>query len=117
MSESALTLPVKKKRKAPPTAFKPGQSGNPGGVSKEITLVRDRVRAFLVNACPEAAQKLFELLHSEDQKVVVAAAREILDRGLGPPKQEIEITNNERLGKAIAAVAVSTMTVTTTDEE
>lgn len=56
--------------------FKPGTTGNPGGRPKGIAAIArqhtDRAVEVLVNA-----------MGSEDERVQIAAAKEILDRGYG----------------------------------
>lgn len=55
---SELRRPETKKRRAPKTAFKPGQSGNPGGQSKEKRAFLDRLRADDADACYAAFMSL-----------------------------------------------------------
>lgn len=88
MSESENT--PKAKRPPPRSAWKPGQSGNPGGrpaVLKDIRAAAQQegeacIRALVAirdnPSSPEAAR--------------VAAIRELLDRGFGKPTQHTEIT-------------------------
>ncbi len=66
-------------------AFKPGQSGNPGGRPKENA----EVKALAKSLCLEAMRKLADLMRSSDEKVAKAAADSILDRGLGRPAQVV----------------------------
>lgn len=54
----------------------PGQSGNPGGRPKGIAAQARQHGA-------RALDVLVEALESDDEKVKIAAAREILDRGYG----------------------------------
>jgi hypothetical protein len=58
--------------------FKPGQSGNPGGRPSQTAL-----RAALKPHEATAIQALVDCLSSEDEKVKLAAAREVLDRLYG----------------------------------
>lgn len=68
-------------------AFKPGQSGNPGGRPKDKTL-RQLAREHTV----EAVQTLIEIMldKSSSEMARVRAAEAILDRGYGKPVQAIE---------------------------
>src|SRR5689334_5159741 len=66
------------------TRFQPGQSGNPGGVSKaEVKTLR-----LAKQASPEAMQALIEIMRdpNEDTRARIVAAVHILDRALGRPK-------------------------------
>lgn len=65
--------------------WKKGESGNPGGRPKSLREVTELAR----KCGPKAIQRLSELLDSEDEKVVVAAANALLDRGYGKPTQPI----------------------------
>ena len=65
--------------------FKKGESGNPGGVSKTAKEIRELAR----QNCPHAIRKLIKLLESKDERTVIAAAKELMDRGLGKAPQAI----------------------------
>lgn len=65
--------------------WKPGQSGNPSGLPKAGTTLRDMARAHT----QEALETLIASLRSRSQGVRVKAACEILDRGWGKPTQKI----------------------------
>lgn len=58
--------------------FKPGASGNPGGRPKGIAALAREHK-------DKAVQVLVDGMDSKDQRVQIAAAREILDRGFGKP--------------------------------
>lgn len=65
-------------------AFQPGQSGNPGGRSKEST----RIKALAASKAESAINKLALIMeNSIDEKNVIAAANALLDRGIGKPAQ------------------------------
>jgi hypothetical protein len=71
------------KRAAPRTAFKPGQSGNPGGRPKAIVEVQELARR-------ETAASIAALVRIRDAEdtppaAVVAAATALLDRAWGKP--------------------------------
>lgn len=98
MAKSQSTQPVTK-RKAPRTAFKPGQSGNPGGLTKAWHEVKAAAQAEGMNCI----RKLVELRdHSEDERVQHMATVTLLERGFGKPAQAI--TDEE--GKSIKALGV-----------
>ena len=76
------------KRKAPRTAWKKGQSGNPGGRPKEVAEVRELSRQYT----DEAIQTLVTLMQSAKvERTRLAAASELLDRGYGRPPQAIDL--------------------------
>jgi hypothetical protein len=85
LTAQALTM-----RKAPPTAWKPGQSGNPGGRMKGVAEVEALAREYSRPALITLAKIM------EDEKAPhaarVSAATHLLDRGLGKPKQPTELT-------------------------
>lgn len=73
-------------------AFKPGESGNPGGRPKKDTTIVDLCRA----AAPEAIAEIIRLSkHSSDEKIKVQACREILDRGYGKAAQAVELSGSD----------------------
>jgi hypothetical protein len=63
----------------PPTAFKPGQSGNPSGGKPLI----DDIHALARQHAPEAIQALVDALRDPERAIPAAVA--ILDRGYGKP--------------------------------
>jgi|SRR6185436_3094417 len=71
------------------TQFKPGKSGNPGGMTKEQRAQIAVVRSAALEHCPQAIRELVELMNSTDPKVKLAACNSILDRGMGKPAQAI----------------------------
>lgn len=73
-------------------AFKPGESGNPGGRPKKDTTIVDLARA----ASPQAIAKIIELANnSSDPKIQIQACREILDRGYGKAAQAVELSGSD----------------------
>ena len=64
--------------------WKPGQSGNPGGIGGPVKEAMRLAR----EATPEAMRTLIELLKDEDPKVRAVAANAILDRSMGKPKDQ-----------------------------
>lgn len=67
--------------------WKPGQSGNPSGRPK----VAAEVRALARQYGAEALAKLVALMrHAPDERVQLAAARELLNRGYGKVPQSVE---------------------------
>jgi len=59
----------------------PGTSGNPGGRQKPP----DGLRTRLAKLSPRAVERLGELLDSDDERVRLEAAKALLDRHLGRP--------------------------------
>jgi len=74
--------------------WKPGQSGNPKGRPKAVNDVALLARQH----GPAAVEKLAELMHhSKDERVQVAAAKILLDRGYGAVKQIEDIPDRPML--------------------
>src|SRR5205823_2700503 len=69
--------PQQPKQPAPRTAFKPGQSGNPGGRPRELKEVREAAREHTA----EAIERLAHWMRSDDPRASPAAAQALLDRG------------------------------------
>ena len=67
--------------------FAKGHSGNPGGLP---TIVAE-CKSLALSHCPRAIERLSELIESSDERVAVAAATAILDRGIGKPAQPVEV--------------------------
>lgn len=77
------------KHKAPPTAWKAGQSGNPSGRPKESYHVRDLARQYTDEAI-NTLVKIMRLPVGKDRgRASGLAATALLDRGWGRPIQEI----------------------------
>jgi uncharacterized protein DUF5681 len=79
--------------------FAPGVSGNPGGRPKLPAEMKEMFQA----KAPEAFEVLCRHLNSNDARVSVIAAREILDRAYGRPVQQHQLDMEERI-KLIAVV-------------
>ncbi len=78
--------PKQTKRLAPRTAFKPGQSGNPGGrpaVARDIQLLARQ-------HTPEAVEALRAALKRPGERV--RAAEVLLAYGYGRPTQQIDVS-------------------------
>ena len=63
--------------------YKKGQTGNPGGKTKLFAQVQRICR----EASPEAARRLIELMHSEDERVALMAADKVFECAWGRPKE------------------------------
>ena len=66
----------------------PGRSANPGGRPG----VPDVIKATLRELSPRAAERLGELLDSDDERIQLEAAKAILDRHLGRPAIQADLT-------------------------
>lgn len=89
-------------RQLPHTAWKPGQSGNPNGRPKpEVDIA-----ALARKHGPRCIEVAARLLGSKDEKMRLAAAIALLDRGFGRPKQEIETTGNATIELHLVAARV-----------
>jgi hypothetical protein len=81
--------------KGNPTAFKPGESGNPKGRPKSVTL-SEALRAQLGQVMPGEeektyAEKIALVLCEEASKGNVGAAKEIADRTEGKLRQSLDV--------------------------
>ena len=85
--------------------FAPGTSGNPGGRPKPP----DGLRTRLADLSFLAVERLGELLDSGDERVRLEAARTILDRHLGRPaiQADISLHSAEADGHLAALIAVA----------
>jgi len=77
----------------------PGHTANPGGRPK----VQRELQAILEECGPKAAEKVKALIDSPDEKVALAAARDVLDRILGRAPQAIEV-GGEALNDVLARI-------------
>ena len=88
--------------------FVPGTSGNPGGRPK----VPMDVRSPLAAGSLAAAQRLVELIKSEDERVSLSASLALLDRVLGKPPASLEVTSApaaadwDRMQRAVASLTI-----------
>lgn len=110
--ENRLAADAPKKRKAPKTAFKPGQSGNPGGRPPKTPDER-----ALIEACRGKTMDALTVMEtlmrtSKQDSVRLSAAAAIIDRGYGKSTERKEITNrpyetatDEQLAGVIVAKA------------
>ncbi len=90
-----------------PTAFKPGQSGNPAGRPKSITL-SEAFRRQLSQPMPDDPEgRTFAEVIAERTCVAasggdVSAAREIADRTEGKPRQSVDVDMSISDWRAVA---------------
>jgi hypothetical protein len=117
LTVSASTI-EQTKRKAPPHAWKPGQSGNPSprslwkpgqsGNPKGRPKPEVDIAALARVHGPKCIQVVVKILSSKDEKMRLAAAIALLDRGFGRPKQEMDINSNSTIElHLVAARAIS----------
>ncbi len=86
---SATSEPATDRRRGPGRPWRPGQSGNPTGLPREIPAAVAECRRLALAHVPTAILRLADLLDSEDERVRVAAATAIMDRaGVGPRSWE-----------------------------
>lgn len=91
---SADSSTAERKKKVIGRPFKKGQSGNPGGLPKDlkevITLARSHT-VTAINALATIAQS------GESEAAVIAASEALLNRAWGKPKDTVEIDGNSKL--------------------
>lgn len=86
--------------RTPNGRWTPGVTGNPGGRPK----IAPDVRSALEAGSLAAAQRLVELVSSEDERVSLAASLALLDRTLGKAAASLEVTGGSRPEATQAAV-------------
>ena len=75
------------------TQFKPGSCPNPGGRPKAEAKVVEAARA----AGERCVEVLTDLLDDQDKRVRIEAAKALLDRGFGKPRQEQFVSGEQLL--------------------
>lgn len=84
--------------------WKPGQSGNPGGVSK----IKREVKELARQSATAAMERIIELMHAGDERVALMAAIEVKNTAIGKPKvrdltrEEIEREVDKRISQLSA---------------
>lgn len=68
--------------------FKPGHSGNPGGMAKGTADVKALARTYT----KRAIERLAEWMESDNPKASVSAAVSLINRGWGMPQQNVKAT-------------------------
>ncbi len=81
-----------------------GSSGNAGGRPRPP----DGLRARLAQLSPRAVERLGELLDSGDERVRLEAAKVILDRHLGRPAIQADISLHSGVGDGHLAALIKT---------
>jgi hypothetical protein len=89
-----------------PTAFKPGQSGNPSGRPKSITL-SEALKLELAKLYPEDetktnAERVAEVLVAQAAQGNIIAAKEVADRTEGRPRQAVDVDMSVLDWRAVA---------------
>jgi len=82
-----------KKRKAPPHAFKPGQSGNPGGRPHVPEELRIALRGYGQEAI-EFQYKIMKGTIKANMRERVKCSELLADRGLGRPVQGVDLQSD-----------------------
>ena len=99
MSVSSESRPVTD-RKAPKTAFKAGQSGNPGGRPKKTPEELDLIAACKAKT-PAALAVMSDIMaNGENEKNRLTAAMAIIERAYGKPvqPQDVNMAGNITFG-------------------
>jgi hypothetical protein len=79
-------------RKIPSSAWKKGESGNPGGRPKVAGEVRELARQH----GHAAIERLVRLMYSKNESVAVRACEALLDRGYGRTVQGVELNSVDK---------------------
>lgn len=80
------------KRAAPPTAWKPGQSGNPKGRPRSGMALAEALRELPLESVVERVKKA---LGSSDDRDALAAATFVANHGYSKPESKHELTLNQ----------------------
>ena len=88
---------ISSKRKAPPHAWKPGQSGNPGGRPKSVKAVQELAATFTEEAIHALVDTMRKTQDPKtwDPKETRQAAIAILNRACGMPSQPVTGSNGQ----------------------
>jgi hypothetical protein len=94
--------------------FAPGNNANPSGRPKVPNVVKDLLR----EATPKAMRVLVELLDSDNPKLRLQSATEILNRSLGKPVQALDVKTDVNVASAqlAALTALATAAVRPPDD-
>lgn len=87
--------------------WKKGQSGNPKGAQKKLPAL-DKLMAEVLGSTDDDGEKseakaILQALINKAKKGDTRAAEILLDRGYGKPKEKLEITEEIRSFKIVAA--------------
>ena len=81
-----------RKRKLPSNAFKPGQSGNPGGRPKKSEEQRN-LEEMCRAKTPEALATILSIMDTgENERNRLSAAEFVIERGWGKAAQAVDLT-------------------------
>jgi len=67
--------------------WKPGQSGNPGG----MRAIPEEVKQALIAATPQATKVLLDLLLSDNEKIRLQAVQVIYERAYGKAAAQVDV--------------------------
>lgn len=104
------------KRAPTSTSWKPGETGNPGGRSKEAREREKRVAAVVLAMGGEDCYDYFKILDSiarsdaEQAKDRIAAVKELLQRALGKAPDVVQLEGGGLTGIQAALLAAVSMT-------
>ena len=79
--------------------FIKGSTGNKGGRPKVVSAILEMAQQNGL----EAFQRVIELTQSKDERIALAACKEVLDRAYGRPEQAHKL-EGEGLGKTVIVI-------------
>lgn len=100
--DSKRRTPTEKRTGSLRPPWKKGQSGNPSGRPRADAALRDAAREYT----QEALDVLAGCLKSKSAAIKIKAARELLDRGWGKPRQSVELGATDDVSVRVQVITI-----------